>query len=386
MKVLFIALDWVSPTGKTNLRILKSLVDQGIECRVLSAEHCDDIAKDRISVCSTFPNRPSLVFESIGDFLGFDVSFISWAINAKRKARLITKTWLPDIVYARALPIATFQVGLSISSRLEKPLFIHFSDPVPPTPDWNNGFFYRRKKLRSVINPLKSATGISFVNMEMMHYQQTLVNFDILKRCFVSPNPIVFESMNSPTYFGKSPAKYIGLFLGSFYKSRSPELLFEAFEYLISRGLQLELQLVGTEKGKIEQYLRNSSISKSVKVLPRTNNVRHYLYQADLLIDVDSSYVPQVYTSGKLMEYLSVEKPILCITPEASPSRNLLCTCTKSVFFSHHNLVELVDKLEYLYSNRDSKFDFTDRALVLKRFEISNVTKELINRFRVHAK
>lgn len=386
MKVLYICFDWESPAGKTNLRVLQGLIMKGIECKVICAKSCDELDPSILYVCSYFPNQPSYLFEKLGNIIGLDLIYYAWELRAKKMAKQICKQWMPDIVYARANPATTFRIGLYISRKIMKPLFLHTVDPIPPTPDWNNNYLYRRKKLRTISEPLRFASGISFLNEEMMLYQQSLMDFNIINRSFISPIPLpINAALNTLKPQEKDPAKYICVYLGSFFGSRSPDLLLKAFELFISQYPTVELHLIGTDEKLIMQKLENIKVASSIKIFPRVKDCIPFLAKADLLLDVDSSYVPQIFTSSKLMDYLPLECPILCLSPKGSATRNLLAACTNSVLFCEHDLNSLIKTLDYAIVNRREFTDYSDRNDVINSLNINNITASLVNQFQKYA-
>jgi hypothetical protein len=386
MKVLYICFDWESPAGKTNLRVLQGLLMKGIECKVICAQSCDELDSKILYVCGKFPSKPSRLFEKIGNILGKDLIYYFWGLRAKRKAKQICKLWMPEIVYARANPATTFTVGLYISRKIGKPLFLHTVDPIPPTPDWNNNFLYRRKKLKTVSEPLSMASGISFINEEMMFYQQSMMNFNIIKRCFISPNPLpILDVVNKISLPKKDSGKFICLYLGSFFGSRSPELLLKGFEFIISKYPFVELHLIGTNENLILQKIKNKEVATSIKIIPKVKECIPFLAKADLLLDVDSSYVPQVFTSSKLMDYLPMKCPILCLTPAGSATRNLLADCNKSILFCDHDFNSLIKTLEYAIIHRSEYNDYSDRDILINTMNINNIASSLIQQFQKHA-
>ena len=90
------------------------------------------------------------------------------------------------------------------------------------------------------------------------------------------------------------------------------------------------------------------------------------LNEADVFLDVDLS-ISDVFIPGKLFEYFSYQKPIVCITPEGSSIRNLLKNDVKMnnlvsvCSFRKDYIFEVLNNLVARYDSYSTgKIEFTD--------------------------
>ena len=104
-----------------------------------------------------------------------------------------------------------------------------------------------------------------------------------------------------------------------------------------------------------------------VRFVGRTDDVRKALLNSDLLLNLDGDDQVPVFISSKLKEYLCCCRPILSITPEGSPSREL--TEGLSTVFSVANTCVSIEKqlLEIISQTLPAEM-FKERMPVIQSF------------------
>lgn len=374
MKILVVNFSYGlgTPSGICNQRTVELLADSGHEIIVVKGVgvSMNNHRNINIITCSPRPLKPARLYKFFGNIIQRDIVNFFWEYRATRKCHEICDNWSPDVIYGRGSPVSGMMVGYQAATYSSLPLLVHFADPIPATEDWLKGNLDRKKMIRTVRPMLDYANRISFVTKEMMHYQQQTTNVDISSKGFVAPNPI------PPwTALGTPPSKAIFLYLGTFFGGRNPAALIEGFQQLLQEFPFAELHLVGTDSGNVAPFLKSDIIRKAVKILPRTNDIFKAMKKANVLIDVDGNYRHPVFLSSKLMEYLSVDRFILSITPLNSPAAHLLGKISESSCISPHEPACVAKSMKRMLDFKWNKEKFDRRKKDLNWYTAGNVLK-----------
>ena len=163
---------------------------------------------------------------------------------------------------------------------------------------------------------IKSATLVSYGNEAMLNYVKDVVGFDFSTKSFISPDMASGGTLQyTPSPTGSS---VVLVFFGSLYGGRKPYPLFDAVAGLIYKGYNIELQVYSNVSKDV------SATYPFVKNMAYNSNVFEALAKANILIDLDGDDEIPVFISSKLKDYLLINRPIVSITPNGSPSRNIL--------------------------------------------------------------
>jgi len=86
-----------------------------------------------------------------------------------------------------------------------------------------------------------------------------------------------------------------------------------------------------------------------------------------------------VFISSKLINYLMYDKPILSISPENSPARDLLKMCTRSVFFCTHSKNSIFQKLIEINDFTHGFDIYNEREQLRSEMQSKNIINKLID-------
>ncbi len=377
MKILIIAFHLgVTSSGNLTDRVARELCKKGHEIIVLTGFSDGEEKEFKVIKCSSFLLRLSVrilcELEFIGNIIQRDVLFALWELWAYCNAKKILKVFLPDVVYARSSPGCSFNTGFKLSRKYNIPLMLHFADPIPPPPPWRTNKRYRSKITKTFLPATIHASSISFGNESMLIYQQETTSLDIQNKSFLLPNPIPRPRILNP------PSSHVVVFtfLGSFIESRNPEAILTAFSMVLRRETSCELHIYGTSCKLVAKYLKQYKqlISDKVKFRPRTSDIYKVLEEATVLIDVDSNVQRQVYRSNKVMEYLSVNRFILSITPDNSPTYNILKDLKRTCFISNHCIENIKNGMLKAINTKWDNGLFNERKKIREIIGISNLS------------
>lgn len=266
--------------------------------------------------------------------------------------------------------------GNMVKEKLQIPHFSYFIDPIPAPEGWlKPNMFYRRLKTYTRDFSQK-IDKIALSNFKMVEYQRTIIDHN---------NMSVLYTPTRNSKLLNLPRENDGikrfLYTGTIYGLRNPKFLLKAFEKLISKGVNAELLFVGTAGLSIYLDGLSEEARRYVKVYPRTNDLMQYYKLSDVLLDIDADIPDDVFISSKIINYLSVPKPIISQTRENSPSDQMFRHCNTilqarfSVNSMYETMLSSIDE-DYIYN-------YEERDILLKQFDIKTISKQLENYLRL---
>ncbi len=357
------------PTGVISRMMADELRMLGNEIAVVSSEKIGEkwIYGPHV-ICSSRTLIPQSILLWISNLLGINLNTYRWRLKAYRECQKLITSFVPNIIYARSTPIMACEVAACLKKEYGIPVMMHFTDPVPAPIEWDTNLGYRRRMIATMNRILPFADSISFGNATMLKYQQSLVKYSFLYKSFVLPDPVRCKNI----YDEKREKQeiYSIVYLGALYGSRNPLPIFEAITNLNNKGQRCELIIYDINRTNIR-------VPIFVRFVGRTDDVRTALLNSDLLLNIDGDDNTPVFISSKLKEYLCCCRPILSITPEGSPSREL--TKGLSTVFSVTNTCNSIE--EQLIKIMDMYFSheqYKERQTIIQSFSPQRVSS-LIN-------
>lgn len=311
------------PEGVCTGRLVRALLDSGAEVVVVCARQ-----KSRLDL-----KHPGLRLVPVG--VGMRHPQWLWRIVARLCGRLPSHQYpwtrrvakleleaMPDVVYARAWPYASLVAGHALARRLDKPLWLHFSDPFPPPPNTEES----AEVMEGLAQVAKDAVGATFTNQQAADYQLR----------FLPERPTgwarVLSHVAPPARtFGPPKNDSCFVYLGSFHASRPADPLVAGFARYLERAPEARLHFVGTKPKQVEGLIERLGVRRSVSIEPFTQDVPGWQQRASVLVAVDWMLGTPVYLLTKVVEALVVDRPLLLITQPGSPGAELAQSCADTV-------------------------------------------------------
>lgn len=370
-KLLFVtyAFDHSTPVGVGAKRIVASLAEQGFQVFVVTSQNAKiTIPNVDITVRKNVPRLPVRMSNMISDLFGKELLYFFWEIKAYMAGKKIIKNNKDVLaIYTRANPISVCSIGIRLKKRFNLPLMMHFTDPIPAPVEWCPNLRSRKRMIKQMKEVLPYANFVSFGNIHMLKYQEKVLGQPIHNKSFISPDP-------GPSDFVFLPPKDSSLdsvnllFLGNIYGNRNPTHLFEAINEL--SNYHIKMYVYGNNNAKFPDFV----IEKT-----RTADILSVMRNMDILIDIDGDDESPVFISSKIKDYLSVNRPILSITPCNSPSRELLCNLS-TVAVSINETGQIKEALLKLLNASYLDSAFEERKSILKIFSSYSIAEEIIRR------
>lgn len=356
-----------TPVGVGSERVVKALANRG--CRIIvitSSKVVVSIPNIQFIVKKNSPRLPSNFSAKLSNIVGRELFYFAWEIKAYIAAKKqLHKNKYVDVIYTRSNPISVCPIGIRLKKKFHIPLLMHFTDPIPAPKEWCPDPKSRKRMIKQMQFLLPHADLISFGNPHMLRYEKNVMSIS-LPNAFISPDPVSRGFVYLPKKTEHKETFNL-LFLGNIYGNRNPSCLFEAIEQL--SNYPIKLFLYGTNNGNFPDF---------VTVKDRTDDIDSVMQNMDVLVDIDGDDETPVFVSSKLKDYLSVNRPIFAISPNNSPSREILFGL-HTVNISINETQHIRNILLSLMNTKYQDSDYEDRKKVLELFSADQIALEILN-------
>ena len=328
---------------------------------------------------SSFPKK-EMLSKLIYMFFKYPLHEIPSILKAFIKTKSIIKKFNPDVtmVITHSEGLNLILLGDLLRKTSGSKFYVHSTDPIPAPSYWYNNMRLHKGLVKSTKTILKNVDYLSLSNQFMLNYELKLLG-EFKKntlQSFVVHNPSELISLNN--FDTKSDSKVRFLYFGNIYHKRQPDLLIKVFLKLVDKYPNFILQFAGIRHPKLDKYDIPSHLVNNIELLQYTDNPSEYLTKADVLVDFDAPFKDDVYISSKVINYLTVEKPIFSLTPENSPTSKLLESCKQTIVVSNYEEDMVYDGLikAHLLSNQNLNYD--ERNNIIESYNVKNINANLL--------
>jgi len=257
-----------------------------------------------------------------------------------------------DVIISTGPPHSAHMIAASLKRKLNIPWLADFRDP------WTNIDYYHelrlfkwadRKHHRLEKQVLKEANDVTVISPGMRREFEAIV-----PRVYtVIPNGYDREDIKQSGVTSQGKNKFSITHVGSLTKTRNPKNLWQALLELVSEDAGFARDLEIHNVGKID-FLAVESLDKFhlKKYLRKTDYLPHDQVIVEqqkaslLLLLVNDTPNAKLILTGKIFEYLSSQRPIICIAPEDGDAANVINSTNSGKVFGFQE----VDSLkQYLF-------------------------------------
>ncbi len=319
--------------------------------------------------------------------LEFPDKYIGWYRDAVREGVRIVKEQNIDIILTTAPPHSLFVMATRIKKLTGVKLVLDYRDPWALS-RWDKGSriktaseSYLEKKA------IKAADAALFVTDKLQkeyarHYKQ--YNPDKFH--------VFYNGYDADDFVGKqhkpSPPPLRFIHLGTLYKKRNPEKLFEAVRQLKDEGLisadQVRFEFIGyvaRELNFLFEKLKEYGLEDLIEFKANIDfdSSLTTMYEASVLIIVQPFTDLQV--PAKLLEYMYTERPILALCEPGSATAEVIEKGSLGLVAASQDVAEIrkavLTMMEHLREPR-----FQADIEYIRSFNMKNYIKKLENIFR----
>jgi len=202
-----------------------------------------------------------------------------------------------------------------------------------------------------------------------------------------------FDTADIPQTVIVPDKKFTIAHIGILAKSRNPEALWKALKEIADQNNRfkehLEIKLVGKVDINVLEIIKTYGLENNLNLIPYLPHDKVILEQnksAVLLLLIHNTPKAKQILTGKIFEYLSARRPILCIGPEDGDAAKIINKTKSGATVDRDNEIDLKARVLKLYDNylNQTKFDggenieqYSRRSLTKK---LSGVLKEVISK------
>lgn len=195
---------------------------------------------------------------------------------------------------------------------------VYSVDAIPPPQGWGTQNYYRNGLIKMMNKFLRNVNYLYFSNEVMLDYQMRLLKYKFKgKSGYIYTLP---QNLQFTSYPKEEKESFNFLYTGGIYEARKPDELIKAFYDFNKIKPSSKLYFVGTNPMAINLEKYDETFKSKVIFVGYTDNLDFYYKLADVLIDIDAAFDNDVFVSSKFFNYLMVNRPIMCITGNNSPT------------------------------------------------------------------
>ncbi|MBO6185066.1 MAG: glycosyltransferase [Chryseobacterium sp.] len=249
----------------------------------------------------------------------FSVDLFDWLL-AKRINKSIDVTEY-DVVFSlmslhNFMPL--YLGNLLKNSNKKVDWYVYSVDAVPPPLGWGESTFYRKGLIKMVRTYFKNVNKFYSSNEVMLNYQLNLLDYSFSGGKGYIHTPGKYKEKK---IFVKNNDGFFNLlYTGGIYGVRRPESLIEAFYKITLHYENTRLYFVGTNPISVDLSKYDDTFKSKVIFVGYTDDLEKYYQLADVLIDIDADLDNDVFMSSKFFNYIMINRPVLSITRENSPT------------------------------------------------------------------
>ena len=359
--------------------VYKTLISQlaiEYDLTLISLDGKVDISVNRMPVVSPgiVHNRLEEIFFTI---LGFNLLDHIWL---KRQIKIMDENVVENqdliLSFASFHNYRSILLGNCLATRYKKKWIIYSVDAIPAPLGWVSNIIYYNR-LRSYISKYISRADAFFSsNQQMLDYQLKGIG-NVNKIIGIIYTPI--SNLNQ-VMLPSCTDEFILLYTGGLYGPRKKEAFLDGFRLLLNDYPNAKIFFVGKYKYNFFKAYSDLINSGNIVIHSYTNNLNEFYEKATVLIDINAYFDNDVFLSSKIVNYLAIKKPILSITGENSPSRNIFKN-DPTIFHSKHDKVEICNKLKEIFSKEFKDWEFRDEYI--HEFKVDKVVSDFIKKINV---
>ncbi|UCE17746.1 MAG: glycosyltransferase family 4 protein [Gemmatimonadota bacterium] len=281
---------------------------------------------------------------------------VGWMPMAFVSAMKIIKKHKIDVIYTTGGPFSTFLTGYALKKLTRKPWLVDFRDAWTQFSyrAWENRF---RKRVEHFMEHriLLNANTIVTATKSMSDYFGKVYpdipasKFSVIQNGF---DPCDFKNIPKKEFL-KFTVCYTGQVRFDMY---SPEYFFEAMALLLREFVEIRKNIqvifVGTFAEDCKSLISEYGLKDVVKIMGYVPHREAISYQksADvLLMFLNVGHGGEEMLTGKLLEYLNHEIPILALIPKESEAAKLICRTEAGVVVHPKNIQNIKENLYNYY-------------------------------------
>lgn len=285
-----------------------------------------------------------------------------------------------DLIVSTGPPHSMHLIALGLRKKINIPWIADFRDP------WTRISYYNELKLSK-----KSDRKHKMLERLVLEKaDQVIVVSDGMRTDFREILDRDYEVIHNGYDTDDVPAKKVETdkkftiaHIGVLAKSRNPENLWKVLGDLCREddtfNRDLEIKLVGKVDVNVREMIKNAGLHENLKLspyLPHDRVIEEQYKSALLLLLIHNTPKAKLILTGKIFEYLSARRPILCIGPEDGDAARIINETESGVTVDRENEDKLKQEILTLYKSWKTGTPFSGGKNI-DRFSRKALTEKL---------
>lgn len=265
-------------------------------------------------------------WQSAWDTLLFPDQAIAWLPSAVRAGLTVNRRAPVDVLYSSAMPVSTHLVAGLLRNRTGLPWVADFRDPWVDSPIQETPRGPKRQMQRRTERWIVERADRVVLAMEGLRKMFAARYPSLAEKFVYIPNGYDLADFADLTPSRPDPDRFSLLFAGSLYRHGELEAVLEGIELLAKRRPDLRARLLVRFLGRANE--ENKRIAAEYTAPDRIGDVLRFedfvprhealaqMAGADALLQLRSAEPgSEMFVSGKVFEYMTVNRPILAVMP-----------------------------------------------------------------------
>jgi glycosyltransferase involved in cell wall biosynthesis len=331
------------------------------------------------------PRRPSRLRQWLATWVLTVDAELGWLPAAVQRGTKVLRSDRYAVIYSTSAPYTDHLVGLQLKGRFQLPWVADFRDP------WTNNIhdlfptrFHRRICERLEAAVIAKADRVLVVSEPMR--QQFMRQYPQIEPThFVTvTNGYDSADYKDATAHDLPTDKFHLIYTGSLYGQRSAQNVLTAIRRLLDTKILSADQLCfwvigayGQEAPQLVAAYGLEGVVQLVKYIPHDELIRYQLAADALLLIIAEGARSEIVLTGKLFEYLAVQKPILAVVPPGAAA-DLLTEANVGVIVPPNDIDAITTQVATLFQAwQHQQLTVTPNHAVIERCERRQLTSKL---------
>ena len=321
---------------------------------------------------------------------------IFWCVNVRKNLPKMIDIKSFDLIYATYGPGSNLLAGLWFKKKYHLPFVIDFRDDWSNHPQIKGNMWLRikqpifRKFEQECVNSSEKTICLNEKmkqNFIMKYPNKDKSKFVTISNGYDQNDFIKIKKMQNTVF---PTEKFNIVYSGSFYGFQNPKKFIKAIKTLIKEKPSylagLQIHFIGNVQTKeVKKYMKEESLKTIIKLVPYMHHDKllQYLHCADLLLLIigESPGAEVIYT-GKLFEYIAINKPILAIVPPNGAAAEVIDRTNSGFVVDHSSIQDIQKMIEFLYQQwKRKEIDVKQNTELVMEYSASNTCKKLADVF-----
>lgn len=371
-RYLVIAMDMADLAAGIVFKRIVTAMNKYADCDVLCPT-IDDNTKQQVRSlpCSDFHRFHYRIERWSGVNLGIRLSEVCWAEKTYRSSLSKVREGNYDAIlsFIYASNLSPLILGRKLSTKIGLPWIVYTVDAIPLPLSWNPNEKQRNKSLRIIRKYVGESDALFAANPRMLSYEmECLKNYRGASGVVLTPS----ENTTVSKAIRQEETDVVFLYAGQIYNIRRIGALLSGFRSLLHYHSKAKLVFVGNSQD--EDYIGFEDLFNKGRVerYGFTKEIEPFYQNADVLLDINGDVENDVFLSSKICNYLSYSKPIVAISRDGSPVREMM-SGYKTIVHCHHDQEEICDALKEAISVLHT--DFSEREYLRRQFSPGTVAE-----------